>query len=76
MAGDALYGESDKAGDKKLVNISIDELNADEMPSDCEINQAHQNAAAREQMERSKWIEVIRESSQPTNNNNQGQQPS
>ena len=69
MGGDALYGESDKVGDKKLVNISIDELNADEMPSDCEINQGHQNTASREQMERSKWIEVIRESSQLSNKN-------
>ena len=70
MAGDAFYGESDKAGDKKLVNISIDELNADEMPSDCDINQPQQNAVTKEQMERSKWIEVIRESSQPSKDNN------
>ena len=66
IGGDAFYAENDKASDKKLVNISIDELN--DMPSDVDLTQAQLSAIEKERTDRSKWIEVIRENSQPSQN--------
>ena len=43
LKGDEFYAASDKIDDKKLVNISIDELN-DEMPSDAEVQYPNQNS--------------------------------
>ena len=55
LGGNDFYAANDNEDDKKLVNISIDEL-AEDVPSDAEM-------ANQRQIDRSKWIEVIRDGS-------------
>lgn len=55
MSTDQFYAVNNGSDDRKLVNISIDELKDDMLPSDAEaINANSKN-------ERSKWIEVVRQ---------------
>lgn len=57
LGTDEFYAAKDQVDDRKMVNISIDDLN-DELPSDAEAVDVQNSVRFKKTEQKSHWIEV------------------